>query len=79
MLHRRDTGGARHNAGSLSCPHCQKEIAHRDRNGGPGFILLSRYLRILPNTHQILVACPQCGQEMEFRAGHVVVEEQLGR
>lgn len=61
----------------LRCPHCRCEIGHQDRKGGPGFILLNRYLRVVPERRQILVACPDCRQEMEFRAGHLVVEERL--
>ena len=48
----------------LRCPFCKREIAHQDRKGGLGFILRNRYVRVVPETRQIMVACPGCSQEI---------------
>lgn len=58
---------ARKNRSVLRCPHCKREIGHQDRNGGPGVIVLNRYLRILPDGEQFLVACRKCGSEVAPR------------
>ena len=63
----------------LRCPHCLRGIAHKDNKGGIGFILLSRYLRIVPAAGRILVACRGCGRETELRAVQLVVEERVAR
>ena len=63
-------------AATLSCPHCQCELGHHDRKGGLGLIVLNRYLRVVPETRRILLACKGCGHEMEFGASRLVVEER---
>ena len=67
---------AQFNAISLSCSCCQTAIAHRDRKGGLGYILRNRYVRVLPEARRILLACPECREEIEFPTGRLVVEKR---
>ena len=61
----------------LRCPFCQCQLGHHDRKGGRGFILRSLYLRVVPETRQIMVVCLGCHQEIPL--GKLVVQECVAR
>lgn len=49
----------------LRCPRCRQVVGHPDRKGGGlGYIVRNRYVIFRPETRQILVACPECSQEI---------------
>jgi hypothetical protein len=60
----------------LRCPSCQCELGHYDRKGGRGIVLRNRYLRVVPETRRILLACAECREEVEFVAGRLVREKR---
>ena len=59
---------------ALRCPLCWHEIGRHDRRG---FMLHSLYLRVVPETRQIMVVCLGCHQEIPL--GKLVVEEPMVR
>ena len=61
----------------LRCPHCLLETAHKDRRGGLGYIVTSRYIRLITETGQLAIACPQC--KREILPGQLVDDTDRGK
>jgi hypothetical protein len=59
---------------ALRCPFCWHEIGRHERTG---FILHSLYLRVVPETRQIMVVRLGCHQEIPL--GKLVVHEPMVR
>ena len=65
----------------FNCPICGKPIVMEDRSEGGGLAILSRFIKIDPETKTSTCKCRKCGNIVEspFRFKSRVIHNRTGR